>query len=277
MGLTKDKLVFDSTSGQGDELTAHLYASLPLTSTTVSGKEALDVNIASPISITVDLDGDYDVSTNPTPDTVGTILRTRAATPGLSDQNESLTGAAASSDAVVAANVHGMDSNAFGMIFNGTTWDRMRGTSGSLNVNALGNVADDGVDTGNPIKVGSRAVSGALTAVSTTGDRADMLSDLYRRIWVNTAPNISGSNATVSVDTTAGGVAVFATPLAGRRTVQIQNLGNKDIFIGFGTVTAANGSRIASGATEMMDLGPDLALKAIAASGTQDVRVLQLA
>lgn len=279
MGMGKDKLVYvtgDVT--QGDSVAAFLHATLALTSTTIGGIEALDVNIASPLSVTVDLDGDYDVSTNPTPDTVGTILRTRGATPGLADQNESLTGAAASSDAVVAANAHGMDSNAFGMIFNGTTWDRMRGTSGALNVIPLGGIADDGVDSGNPIKVGSRAVSGALTAVSTTGDRADLLSDLYRRVWVNTAPNVAGSNAAVTVDDTVGGVALFASPLAGRRIVEIQNLGSKEIYMGFGTVTTANGVRISGGATYQTELGPDLALKAIAGTGnTVNCRVLQLA
>jgi hypothetical protein len=104
-----------------------------------------------------------------------------------------------------------------------------------------------------------------------------LLSDLYRRVWVNTAPNISGSNAAVSVDTTAGGVAVFASPLAGRRKVVVQNLGTKEIYLGFGTVTSANGFRVAAGATWSDELGPDLALKAIAASGTQNVRVFQTA
>lgn len=140
-----------------------------------------------------------------------------------------------------------------------------------------GTVADDAADSGNPLKIGTRAVSGALTAVSATGDRADAISDLYRRMWVNTAPNIAGSNAAVSVDTTAGGVALFASPLAGRRKVEVQNLGNKAIFIGTGTVTAANGVRIAAGGTYSTELGPDIALKAIAETGTCDVRVLQLA
>lgn len=145
------------------------------------------------------------------------------------------------------------------------------------NAQVSGDVADDAADSGNPLKIGSRAVSGALAAVSATGDRADMISDLYRRVWVNTAPNIAGSNAAVSVDTTAGGVALFASPLAGRRKVEIQNLGNKAIFVGTGTVTAANGVRIAAGGTMSQDLGPDIALKAIAESGTVDTRVLQLA
>ncbi len=276
MALTKDKLIYDATTpSDGDSVAAYLRTGTGALTSTVPG--ALDVNLVSPISVAVDLDGDYDAGTNPTPDSAGMLVHDRAAAPAVSDQNKRTTGAAASSDAVVAANVHGLDANAFGMIFNGTTWDRMRGTNGSLNVAPLGNVADDAADSGNPVKIGSRAVSGALTALSATGDRADLLSDLYRRVWVNTAPNVGGSNAAVSVDTTAGGVTLFASVLAGRRFVRIQNLGSKAIFWGFGTVTSANGARIAGGSTETFECGPDLVPKAIAESGTQDVRVVQLA
>lgn len=274
--ISKDKFIYSATDTEGDEIKAFLHASLKLTSTTVGGKEALDVNVVS--AINVDLNGFYDVSTNPTPDTVGNVMCTRAAAPALTDQIQRVTAAAASSDAVVAANVHGQDVNAFGMGFNGTTWDRLLATSGKLQVLPDGGVADDGVDSGNPIKVGSRAVSGALTAVSTTGDRADLLSDLYRRIWVNTAPNIAGSSAAVSIDNTAGGTSLFASPQAGRRRVRIQNLGLTSIFFGFGTLTAAAGSRLAAGATEDLELGPNLDLKAIASTAVAcDVRVLQLA
>lgn len=276
MSLSKDKLIYNTTTADGDAVAAFLHATLKLTSTTSGLKEALDVNIVN--SIAVDLNGVYDVTTNPTPDSIGAIVHTRTAAPDQTNQTFRTTGGTANASAVVAANVQGLDTNAFAMGYNGTTWDRLLATSGQLQVLPSGNVADDGADTGNPIKVGSRAVAGALTAVSTTGDRADLLSDLYRRIWSNDSANIAGSNATVTVDTTAGGVAVFASPLAGRRVVEVQNLGNKAVYIGFGTVTAANGTRIAAGATFTSDkFGPDLALKAIAESGTQDVRVLQLA
>jgi hypothetical protein len=140
-----------------------------------------------------------------------------------------------------------------------------------------GNVADDAADAGNPVKVGQRAISGALTAVSATDDRADQISDLYRRTWVNTAPNIGGSNAAISIPNTAGGTALFASPLAGRRKVIVQNLDNQAIYLGFGAVTVAGGIRVAGGATWTDELGPDIALKAISEGATADVRVLQLA
>lgn len=276
--MFKDKLIYDgSVPADGDSVAAFLHASLKLTSTTVGGMEALDVNIASPISVAVDLDGFYVDPDNATPDTVGSILHERGAAPDETSLTFRPTGGSPDSDSIDPANVFSEDSNSFLHGWTGTAWERVKSTSGKLLSTIDGNVADDGVDSGNPIKVGSRAVSGALTAVSTTGDRADLLSDLYRRIWVNDTPNVAGSNAAVSVDTTSGGVALFASPLAGRRRVQIYNLGGKAIFYGFGTVSAANGIRLPGGANAFFDLGPDLALKAISESGTQDVRVLQLA
>lgn len=150
---------------------------------------------------------------------------------------------------------------------------------GSINVQSSvsGNVADNAADSGNPIKIGSRAYDGssALAALD-AGDRADMLSDLYRRIFINDAPNVSVANAAFSVDTTAGGVALGSNP-AGRTRILIQNNGDKSIFVGAGTVTAANGLEVAKGATLALEAGEALALKAIAESGTQDVRVLELA
>lgn len=274
--LSKDKLIYDATTpAQGDSVAAFLHATLALTSTTVGAKEGLDVNILN--AITVDLDGVYDVGDNPLPDSTGIIGNTRAAAPDETGQVERVTVGAANADNVVAANVHGLDVNGFLMGYDGTTWDRLLATGGQLQVQPFGNVADDAADSGNPVKVGSRAITGALTAIS-TGDRADLLSDLYRRVWVNTAPNVAASNAAVSVDDTSGGVAVFASPLPGRRRALVQNLGNFEIWLGFGTVSAANGIRVAAGASWSDEIGPDLALKAIAGTGnTCDVRAFQLA
>lgn len=300
--LGKDKLIYDGTTpADGDRVAAFLHATLKLTSTTVGGSEALDVNV---VAITgqyaeddahvsgdlgtqmlgvrsdaggslVSADGDY----SPFSIDANGRLRVAADIDVVSGFEKAEDAAHASGDIgayvlavrqdTLSASAADGDYASFKLDALGRLWTAAQ---------VSGDVADDAADSGNPLKTGTRAVSGALAAVSATGDRADSISDLYRRHWVNTSANIAGSNAAVSVDTTAGGIAVFASPLAGRRKVQVQNLGNKAIFIGFGTVTAANGMRIAGGATQTLeDFGPDLALKAIAESGTQDVRVLQLA
>jgi hypothetical protein len=271
MGLSKDKLIYDATTpSDGDSVAAFLRTgSGALTST----GGALDVNISAFTAADVDIrdlvfaTDKVDVSGSEVSLDSTTLAALENITVSATDLD--IRDLAFATDKVdVGGSVIALDAGTLAALESITI-------SGA--VTATGNVADDAADTGSPIKVGTRAVSGALTAVSTTGDRADSISDLYRRLWVNTAPNVAGSNAAVSVDTTAGGVALFASPLAGRQRVEIQNLGNKAIFVGFGTVTAANGTRIAAGATFTQMLGPDLALKAIAESGTVDTRVLQLA
>lgn len=56
-------------------------------------------------------------------------------------------------------------------VWNNTTWDRQRGdTTGTW---AVGNIAHDGVDAGNPVKIGGYAAATAPTAVA-DGDRANL-------------------------------------------------------------------------------------------------------
>src|SRR6266508_1794893 len=55
----------------------------------------------------------------------------------------------------------------------------------SGNQQVVGNVADDAVDSGNPVKVGARAVDpAAIPAAVSAADRADLISDLSRRLIV---------------------------------------------------------------------------------------------
>lgn len=96
----------------------------PITSTA----GALDVNIKSPINVAVDLNGIYNVSTNPVPDNVGIIGSTRAA-PGLANQTLQFTGGNVSTDGLSPTNITAQDVNSFGMMWNGTGWDRITGSS----------------------------------------------------------------------------------------------------------------------------------------------------
>lgn len=300
MSITKEKLIYiEATPSDGDSVAAYLRTG---TEALTSTSGALDVNIASSTGLgifaedsahasgdlgqqilavrndagtsLVSADGDYAPLQV---DSTG-ALRVAADISVVTGSDKAEDSVHASGDIgtyVLAVRQDTLSASAADGDYASFKLDSL----GRLWANAAvsGDVADDAADSGNPMKIGTRAVSGALAAVSATGDRADAISDLYRRMWVNTAPNIAGSNAAVSVDTTAGGVALFASPLAGRRKVEVQNLGNKAIFVGTGTVTSSNGVRIAAGGTYSTDLGPDIALKAIAEIGTCDVRVLQLA
>jgi hypothetical protein len=143
-----------------------------------------------------------------------------------------------------------------------------------INFSAM--VADDAADSENPLKVGSRAVDGALTAISASGDKANVISDMYRRVYVNDAPNVGFKTSAASVTNTASEIA--ASPLLGRKRIMIQNLGNRAIFIGFNnTISTSNGLRVAAGGFLEMPFGEDLDIFAIADSGTQDIRVVEIA
>jgi hypothetical protein len=71
-------------------------------------------------SVDTDLDGVYDGVSNTDPDNTGIIAHTRAATPGDTNQTFRSTGASPTADAVTPANVHSLDVNSFGMVYNGT-------------------------------------------------------------------------------------------------------------------------------------------------------------
>lgn len=100
--------------------------------------------------------------------------------------------------------------------------------------------------------------------------------------WIVTqeVPNTAFDTYSVAVNTTAGGTQITATPLGDRKRILIQNLGNQAIFIGPSGVTAAAGAaagvRIAAGGNWEVEAGDAIDLYAIAANGTQDVRIFEL-
>jgi hypothetical protein len=148
-------------------------------------------------------------------------------------------------------------------------------TDGSINV-TLATVADDDADAGGSVKVGSRAVS-ILGAVSAANDRADFISDLYRRIYVNNQPNIAGNLLNPTVSNTAS--QADATPLAGRKRILIQNVSDKNIYLGIdNSVTTSTGIEIPKKGDLEMEWGENIEIWLISATGiTSDVRILELA
>lgn len=278
-GLSKDRLIFDPADAtESDNIGAYLRAGSDgdlLSSTNVGGKEALDVNLvnASVVVSATDLDiRDLDSAT----DSVTAIQGTSPWVIGDGGGSITVDGAVtvAATDLDIRDLSHTQDSIQIG---DGTDLLAVN-ADGSINVNLTDDgVADDAADAGNPLKVGSRAVSGALAAVSATNDRADLLSDMYRRVYVNDSPNIGAASDTVEVDNAAE-VSLAASPLAGRRRMMIQNLGPNDIYVGPTGLAVADGLRVGKGATLSLDLGQNVELFAISASATaSDVRVFELA
>jgi hypothetical protein len=137
-------------------------------------------------------------------------------------------------------------SAAYGMLFNGSTWSRMRGdatngldvdvtrvpaplsttgngtaatalrvtvasdTTGVLATTPAGNVAHDAADSGNPVKIGGRVgADGRFSGTPVTNDRVDAAFDLYGRLSVV----IGGENVSIS---DAGSNTVFRLHPAGQ-------------------------------------------------------------
>ena len=70
----------------------------------------------------------------------------------------------------------------------------------------------------------------------------------------------------------------MATPLTGRKTVILQNRGNKAIYIGDSAgVTTANGVCLPKNGSMEFKFGEVLNVFAIAPSGSQDLRIIEAA
>lgn len=249
--MSGKKLGYDSsdadTLAASDFTGAHLYAGdTKLTKTTAGAKEALDVYIVN--GLTVDVNGIYDVGTNPTPDNVGMIGNTRAASPDETGQVERVTVGAQGSDDVVAANVHGMDVNSFNMVYDGTTFDMLRGTAGAVHIH----------DGGNTITVDGTVAVTQSTSPWVVSDAA----------LANTA--ILATRKTV----TSTSAAILASELANRKYVYYYHNGNKVIDIGPPGVAAGAGFPIQPGIYAEFRLGPGIVVHADAPDN-QELCVLE--
>lgn len=157
------------------------------------------------------------------------------------------------------------------------------GNYGSFKVNnrgalwsvPTGTVADAVADTENPVKIGSYVQSGALSSTS-SGNRANALSDIYRRIYVNNGSQINCLNTAVTVTGTAA--SLLSSNLAGRRSILVQNTGTRPIYIGSSSgVTTSNGLKVQPGADLGMEIGDAITLYAISGSGSQSVVIFETA
>lgn len=255
-----------------------------------AGHQGLDVSIVSPITVNTEIDGFYDVSTNPNPSSADVIGYTRAATPAVTGAVNRITAADTTSDAVVAANVHGLDHNSFGMIYNGTTWDRIRGTSGSMNINiaaqSLSQVSSNVAQFGGSAVVTGTGASGAGIPRVTVSNDSNILAT-QSGTWTVTANAGTGTftvsdaalansailNSQKGVTTTEGGI--LASALSSRKYLLFQNLGNKFVYLGTTGVTSANGWQVTPQSDYEFRLGPAVSVHAVAAAGTQDCRILE--
>jgi hypothetical protein len=91
--------------------------------------------------------------------------------------------------------------------YNGATWDRVKATSGALDVNAVGNVASGATDAGNPVKVGGK-YNATLPTIA-DGQRGDLQVDANGRLIVAEA------FTPLAEDNANGVMAVHYKPIVG--------------------------------------------------------------
>ena len=209
---------------------------------------ALDVNLKSPLTVDVDLDGIYNVSTNATPDSAGSIYHTRAASITIAEQIERTS--AASVGSVLAAsisNINAIDINSFNYGINDSSGDAelfsIDNTTGGVKVSVENTIAVQDVALANS----------SIAAKANQIDVADTAEDLVP----------SGS------------------VLSDRKYLWVYNKGNKEIYIGGSGVTVADGFPLPPQSILEMRLGAAVDIQFIGSSNatgsSAEARTLQAA
>lgn len=88
-------------------------------------------------------------------------------------------------------------------------------------------------------------------------------------------PDTEINSAAQNATTTTG--AILGAQLAARKYFFYQNNGNKEIYVGESGVTTSTGLKVSPGMIMEFRLGPSLSMHHVAASGTQDTRVMEIA
>lgn len=124
--------------------------------------------------------------------------------------------------------------------------------------------------------VTSRLNDGAGNSISSTSNALNVFVTGSGALTINDAAlaNTAFENTAKSVTTTTG--VLLATQLAARKYMYVQNLGSKSIYVGKSGVTTSDGLRLSAGAIGEFRFGPALSLHAVADSGTQDIRLMEV-
>lgn len=220
--MSKVKNKFDPADQDcADNVGAYLRSSdgTLLTHTTEGAKEALDVYIVNEQD--VQLDGDYDVSTNADPDSVGIIAHDRAATPGESDQNFRPTGGKPNADDIDPANVHALDVNSFLMGWDGSAWDRLEKTDNGLKVDIGDSIEIEVSECYTDLATGQMAVTTTEAVIGGVANRCGITvynkgdSDIYIGKTGLTSANGFCIPCGASYDFKAGATGLYALTATG--------------------------------------------------------------
>jgi len=160
-----------------------------------------------------------------------------------------ITSSADNADAVAAtATANSLRIANSNRVFNGSTWDRMRGDTEGTHM--VGNEAHDAADAGNPIKVGYKAIAhGSNPTAVAANDRTDGYANRHGIPWViGGHPNVISTAVTVADADGAQTDAAIVTVSAGtkivvtRITVMCSNANTGDVSVKVGFAAANLGS-----------------------------------
>lgn len=151
--------------------------------------------------------------------------------------------------------------------------------------------ATDKVDVSNSVVALDSATLAALENINAVVTATDL--DIRNLVFATDKVDASGSSVSVSnkpivnetnnsiknsaFSATTTAALLTPTPLTNRKSLIVQNLGNKEIYIGDSGVTSSNGVKISAGANAELKFDSSVALYARTASGTADVRILEAA
>ena len=158
-----------------------------------------------------------------------------------------------------------------GSVWNGSTWDRQAGSTGGSFVH--GAIAHDGIDSGNPIKIGGKASSTLPTAVA-ANDRVDALFDLVGR-QVTAQKSVTSTLSNVAGSITS--VTVLAANTA-RLGATIQNDSAAILYLKFGATASTTSYTVQMAANSYYEIpfGYTGILDGIWSSATGSARVTEL-
>lgn len=250
-GLNLDKIQYDGALDFPNVLSITADAAgNKITSTLVSGKQGLDVNVVN-----------------------ASIAVTQSTSPWvIGDGGGSITVDAVDLD--IRDLSHTQDSVKIG---DGVDFLAIN-ADGSINANLTDDgIADDAADSGNPFKVGGKAYSGSALRADPVdnGDRANLSQDLYRRLRVSEAMDANSFTA-ITVTTTA--TQFVSSALSGRREITIQNRSSNSMYLGNdNTVTTSTGLEIPKGASATFELSDNVQIWLIAGSGSNSGMIMEAA
>lgn len=280
MGLSKDKLVFDSTDlAASDDVGAYVRSSngTLITHTNVSGKDGLDVNVINDINVTANnLDIRDLVFATDKVDVSGSEIALNAATLAAL---ENISAIVTATDLDIRNLDHAQDNVAI----KGATGNQLAvNADGSINANvdiSVVNGSDKIEDSAHSTAdVGTYVLSvredSLTTSTSASGDYQSLKTDALGRMYVNES-NQTAVFSAMSVLTTD--TDLITTDLVNRKKVLIQNVSSRIIYIGLTGVTSSTGIKLTAGSSAELEVAASVNLHAIAVGGTADVRVLELA